>query len=75
MAKARKTRRAKVRRSQTARPARPMAVAKEATVVEPEPQSLSFAHEYQYVVGDLKRIFVLAAGMLALIMVLALVFR
>jgi hypothetical protein len=36
---------------------------------------LNLAEEYQYVVADLKRIFILAAGMLALLLVLALTLR
>ena len=36
---------------------------------------MSFAEEYQYVIADLKRIFILAAAMLAVLIVLALVLR
>ncbi|OQY21976.1 MAG: hypothetical protein B6I34_06510 [Anaerolineaceae bacterium 4572_32.1] len=66
MAKAQRNRR--VRRKKTALKRQ----VPTSTVVQAEP--ISFAEEYQYVIADLKRIFVLAAGMLALLVVLALVF-
>lgn len=72
MAKSKKTRRAKQRRARPVRrlPPRPTAPQKAAP-----PETVSFAQEYQYVVADLKRIFVLAGGMLALLGVLALILR
>ncbi len=75
MAKARKTRRAKQRRSVSRQQRHPVATGQKAPVTAPQPQSLSFAEEYQYVIADLKRIFILAAAMLALLIVLALVSR
>ena len=74
-AKARKTRRAKQRRSKP--PARRQAATPvpEAAAVAPKPKSPGFAEEYQYVIADLRRIFVLAAAMLAVLIVLALVLR
>jgi hypothetical protein len=38
-------------------------------------ESLDFAQEYQYVIADLKRIFILAAAMFTVLVVLALVLR
>jgi len=75
MAKARKTRRAKRRRSAPTRQGRPVGIARESTIPTPRSESLNLAEEYQYVVADLKRIFILAAGMLALLLVLALTLR
>jgi len=73
-AKARKTRRAKKKRS--ARHQRqPIGVVQEAATAAPQPESSSFAEEYQYVIADLKLIFILAAAMLALLVVLAVVLR
>jgi hypothetical protein len=71
MARAKKPRRAKKKRIQS----RPTTVAPKAAVVAPQPKSVSFAEEYQYVIADLKRIFILAACMLALLIVLALVLQ
>jgi hypothetical protein len=75
MAKARKTRRAKQRRARALRQARPAAQVAPTTAATSQPKPASFAEEYQYVIADLKRIFILAAGMLALLVVLALVLR
>jgi hypothetical protein len=51
--------------------------APEVTVTEARPTSKEpdFASEYRYVLGDLKRIAILAAGMFATLVVLALVIR
>lgn len=73
-AKARKTRRAKKRRS-TGRQRQPIGVVQEAATAASQPESSNFAEEYQYVIADLKRIFILAAAMLALLIVLAVVLR
>lgn len=73
--KARKTRRAKQRRSMPRRQKQQVGIVQEAAATAPQPESLSFAEEYQYVIADLKRIFILAAAMLALLVVLALVLR
>jgi hypothetical protein len=73
-AKARKTRRAKQRRS-AGHQRQPIGVVQEAPTAAPQPQSSSFAEEYQYVIADLKLIFILAAAMLALLVVLAVVLR
>jgi hypothetical protein len=75
MAKARKTRRAKHRRATPTRQVRPSVAAREEAVKAQQPAPVSFAEEYQYVIADLKRIFILAAGMLALLVVLALVLQ
>lgn len=75
MTKARKSRRAKRRRSASTRQGRPVGIAQEGTTLTPQSESLNLAEEYQYVVADLKRIFILAAGMLALLLVLALTLR
>jgi hypothetical protein len=53
-------------RVQITRPARPLAVPAEAKVVD-------FAKEYHYVVEDLRRIAIIAAGLLVLLVVLALI--
>ena len=74
-AKARKTRRAKQRRPIPTRRARPGLTADKVRVTVPPPEPTSFAEEYQYVVADLNRIFILAVAMLALLVVLALVLR
>ncbi|GEM_PF-1725399 len=37
--------------------------------------SVDFAHEYRYVVGDLRRVAILAAAMFALLAILALALR
>lgn len=75
MAKARKTRRAKQKRSRSPRQARPRSVVQKTAVAAPQPEPVGLAEEYQYVVADLKRIFILAGIMLALLVVLALVLR
>lgn len=75
MTKARKTRRAKQKRARSPHQMRAATVAPQTPVAAPQPESVSFAKEYQYVIADLKRIFVLAAVMLALLIVLALVLR
>ena len=75
MAKARKTRRARRKRTAPPRRPRPTAATKANATAAPQPAPVSFAEEYQYVVADLKRIFILAASMLALLVVLALVLR
>jgi hypothetical protein len=75
MAKARKNRRAKKKRATPTRPMRPDVAIREEAITARQPAPVSFAEEYQYVIADLKRIFVLAAGMLALLIVLALVLR
>jgi len=72
--KARKTRRARQRRP-TRQQRQPGRVVQEAASAVAQPESLSFAEEYQYVIADLKRIFILAAAMLAVLIVLALVLR
>ena len=71
--KARKTRRARQRRP--ARQRQPSRAGQVAASAVAQPESLSFAEEYQYVIADLKRIFILAAAMLAVLIVLALVLR
>jgi len=73
MAKARKTRRAKQRRSQTLRQSRSAVAVRESGVAAQQSQPASFAEEYQYVIADLKRIFILAAVMLVLLVALSLV--
>jgi hypothetical protein len=73
MAKARKTRRAKQRQVRTQHPARSTTRTAPTTVPALQPEPANFAEEYQYVIADLKRIFILAAGMLAVLIVLALV--
>jgi len=75
MAKARKTRRAKQRRSGAVHQVRAGVAARESTVVAAKTAPTSFAEEYQYVIADLKRIFILAGIMLASLVVLALVLR
>jgi hypothetical protein len=40
---------------------------------EPEAKNVDFSEEYRYVVDDLKRIFIIAAALMALLVVLALV--
>jgi len=50
-------------------PSRPAAAAAERPVV---PRAVDLANEYRYVYGDLKRIGLLALGMFALLIVLAL---
>ena len=74
MAKARKTRRAK-KRGRSPRQVRVGAVASKSSAAVQQPKPVSFAEEYRYVVADLKRIFFLAAGMFALLILLALVLR
>jgi len=54
---------------------RPAAAGKEEAAVVQKPAAVSFAEEYQYVIADLKRIFVLAVVMLVLLVVLALVLQ
>ena len=55
------SRRAAIRRSNAAQSAKP------------EAKKVDFAKEYHYVLGDLKRIAILAAAMFALLVILALV--
>lgn len=40
---------------------------------EPEVKEVNFSEEYRYVVDDLKRIFIIAAALMALLVILALV--
>jgi len=54
---------------------RPSVAVSEGKATAPQPEPTSFAEEYQYVIADLKRIFILAVAMLALLIVLALVLR
>lgn len=75
MAKARKTRRARQRPATRRTQMRPAAAGKEEAAVVQKPAAVSFAEEYQYVIADLKRIFVLAVVMLVLLVVLALVLQ
>ena len=75
MAKARKTRRAKIRRSAAARQVRASAAVGEKMATAPRTTPTSFAEEYQYVIADLRRIFILAGIMLALLIILVLVLR
>lgn len=75
MAKARKTRRAKQRRAKALRQARPATQVAPTTVAASQPEPTSFAEEYQYVIADLRRIFILAVCMLAVLVVLALVLQ
>lgn len=75
MAKARKTRRAKQRRAAATRRVRTIETPRESTVTARQTAPTSFAEEYQYVIADLKRIFMLAGVMLAVLVVLALVLR
>jgi hypothetical protein len=75
MAKARKTRRAKQRRAAAMRRERAIETPRESTVTARRTSPTSFAEEYQYVIADLKRIFMLAGVMLAALVVLALVLR
>jgi len=74
-ARSRKTRRAKGRRPAQVRQRRPSAVASESVTTAPQAAPTSFAEEYQYVIADLRRIFILAGVMLTLLVVLALVWR
>jgi hypothetical protein len=74
VAKARKTRRAK-KRGRSPRQVRAGTVVSKASVAVQQPEPVSFAEEYRYVVADLRRIFFLAAGMFALLIVLALVLQ
>lgn len=46
-----------------------------ATAAPPPPQKVDFATEYQYVIGDLRHIAILAVAMFATLIVLALVIR
>lgn len=75
MAKARKTRRAKQKRARSPRRVRAGDVVSKAPVAVAQPEPVSFAEEYRYVVADLRRIFFLAAGMFALLILLALVLQ
>jgi hypothetical protein len=75
MAKARKTRRAKQRRAAAIRRGGAIETPRESTVTVRRAAPTSFAEEYQYVIADLKRIFMLAGIMLAALVVLALVLR
>lgn len=67
---AKKSRRARRRATGVAqpvritRPSRPLA--------EPAPKEVNFSDEYHYVIEDLKRIAIIAAALLALLIVLAL---
>ncbi len=74
MAKARKTRRARQRPATRRTQVHSATAGKEAAVAQ-KPAAVSFAEEYQYVIADLKRIFVLAVVMLVLLVVLALVLQ
>lgn len=78
--KARRTRKTKLSQTQLVRPSQD--VAESAPAVEAKPTKLAapqapsgaapdFGQEYEYVIGDLKRIGILAAGMLAGLVILA----
>lgn len=55
--------------------ARATAVAAPAVETRSSAKEPDFASEYRYVLGDLRRIGVLAAGMFAILLVLALIIR
>ena len=66
----------KSRRARTRAPRAPKAVRVTQTrrlAPEPEVREVNFSEEYRYVVDDLKRIFIIAAVLMALLVVLALV--
>jgi hypothetical protein len=66
----------KSRRARTRAPRAPKSVRVTQTrrlAPEPEVQDVDFSEEYRYVVDDLKRIFIIAAGLMALLVILALV--
>jgi hypothetical protein len=73
--RSRRSRRLKQRRAPQVRQRRPSAVVSESAAAVPQAAPKSFAEEYQYVIADLKRIFVLAGVMLALLVLFALVWR
>jgi len=64
---------AKRRRRATPRPARTQARAARSSVEKVE--QVDFAEEYSYVVGDLKRIAILALAMFGALIVLALIIQ
>jgi hypothetical protein len=66
----------KSRRARTRVPSVPKSVRISRTkrlAPEPEAQKVDFSKEYRYVVDDLKRIFIIALALLALLVVLAVV--
>ncbi len=72
----------KSRRSRKRHPkARPQTVAAEPTAraakkpVAPKPTAVDFSEEYRYVIADLKRIGILAAAMMGLLVVLSFIIR
>jgi len=78
--KSRRTRKSKLSQTQLVRPSRDAVESTPAVEVKPTkvttPQAISsaapdFGQEYEYVIGDLKRIGILAAGMLAGLVILA----
>ncbi len=85
MAKKRKSRRAKKKKRRTQVRERALPVSQER--VAPAPSSapavkakaavpaVDFSHEYRYVISDLKRIGIIAASMLALLVILSFVIK
>jgi hypothetical protein len=69
---AKKSRRARRRTQRAARPVR-IARPTRPLAADGEPKGVNFAKEYHYVVEDLKRIAIIAAALLVLLIVLALV--
>jgi hypothetical protein len=69
---AKKSRRARRRAQQTAKPAR-IARPSRPLAEQAAAKKVDFAKEYHYVVEDLKRIAIIAAALLVLLIVLALV--
>jgi hypothetical protein len=69
---AKKSRRARRRATQTAQPVR-IARPSRTVAAQAAPKEVDFAKEYHYVVEDLKRIAIIAAALLVLLIVLALV--
>lgn len=66
----------KSRRARTRAPSAPKSVRVTQTrrlAPEPEVRDVDFSEEYRYVVDDLKRIFVIAAVLMVLLVILALV--
>jgi hypothetical protein len=62
-------------RAKRVRRVRRRAVSRRPSTAPQAEEPIGFAEEYQHVVADLRRIFILAGVMLALLIVLALVLR
>ena len=70
---AKKSRRARRRTAQAARPVRVLRPVQPQPVAAQPPKEVDFSVEYHYVIEDLKRIAITAAGLFVLLIVLALV--